>query len=178
MRHQVKDASRKRSHAASHKHIAELRNGRISQHFLNIGLRDANRCRKQSGKSSDNSDNRHRLRRALENDVRSRHHVHAGRHHGGRVDQSRYRRGTFHRIRQPHIKRDLRRLACRTHHQQKGDRGQKSGAISLFRQRRDRLEQRGEVKRVEMLDDQEKRNQKPKVANPVDDECLLTCRCR
>ena len=38
---------------------------------------------------------------------------HAGRDHGRRVDHGRHRRRAFHRVRQPDVQRELRRLADR-----------------------------------------------------------------
>ena len=41
VRHQVEDARRKRAYAAGHEHVAELRDGGVSENFFDIGLRDA-----------------------------------------------------------------------------------------------------------------------------------------
>ena len=43
--HQVEDASRERSYAARHEHVAKLRDGGVGENFLDIGLRDSDRGR-------------------------------------------------------------------------------------------------------------------------------------
>ena len=48
-------------------------------------------------------------------------HVHARRHHRRRMDQRRDRRRAFHRVRQPDVERNLRRLAGRADEQQQRD---------------------------------------------------------
>ena len=52
------------------------------------------------------------------------------------------------------------------------------GAGSFRRERLHRRKDVREVKRSEVLDHQEKRNQESKIANPIDDECFLTGRRR
>src|ERR1035438_5076960 len=46
MRHQVKDAGGKGAYAASHEHVAELRDGRVCEHLLYVRLCDADGCSK------------------------------------------------------------------------------------------------------------------------------------
>ena len=43
VRHHVKDRRDKRADAAGEKHITELRNGRISENFFDVVLREADR---------------------------------------------------------------------------------------------------------------------------------------
>ena len=62
--------------------------------------------------------------RQLEQRRHARHHEDAGRHHRGGVDQRRDRRRAFHRIGQPDVQRELRRLAHRADEQADADRGQ------------------------------------------------------
>ena len=63
--------------------------------------------------------------RQLEQRRQPRHHEHAGGHHGRGVDQRRDRRRAFHRVRQPGVQQELRRLAHRAHEQQQADDGQR-----------------------------------------------------
>ena len=65
------------------------------------------------------------VRRELEQRRQPRHHEHAGRHHGGGVDQRRDRRRAFHRVGQPGVQQELRRLAHRAHEQQQADQRQR-----------------------------------------------------
>ncbi len=41
VRHQVEDPGGECRHAAGHEHVAELRDRRVGENFLDIGLRDA-----------------------------------------------------------------------------------------------------------------------------------------
>ncbi len=120
VRHQMEDARRERSHATRHEHIAKLRNGGVSQHFLDVGLRDADSRRKQGRERSNDRDHRHRHRRALEDRRRARHHINARRHHGRRMNQRRNWSRAFHGVRQPDIKWNLRRLTGSANHQAVG----------------------------------------------------------
>ena len=110
--HHMEDANRKSAHAAGHEHETELRNGRVSQNFLDVVLRDADRGGKQCrGRAHHRHHHHHRLR-MLEDDVGARHHVETGGNHRRGMDQSRNRSWTSHRIRQPNVQRKLGRLAA------------------------------------------------------------------
>ena len=113
VRHHVKDADHKRAHAAGHEHEAQLGNGGVGQNFLDVVLRDANRCGKQRGSGSNQSNDHHHGLRVLEDNVGARHHVESGRHHGRGVDQRRNRCWPGHRIRQPHVQRQCADLPRR-----------------------------------------------------------------
>ena len=63
-------------------------------------------------------DDRQRHRRVREQHGVAPDHVDAGRHHRRRVDQRGDRRRAFHRVRQPDVERNLRRLAGRAEEQQ------------------------------------------------------------
>ena len=66
-----------------------------------------------------------RRRRQLEQRRQPRHHEHAGGHHGRGMDQGRDRGRAFHRVRQPGVQQELRRLAHRAHEEQEADDGQR-----------------------------------------------------
>ena len=101
----------------------------------------------------------------------SRHHVNARRNHGGRVNQSRYRRRTFHGVRQPDIKRNLCGFADRSQDQEQRDCGKKA-AVPLG-MLRNLIENLAEAERPEMRDQQKHRQQKAEVSDAVDDEGFL-----
>jgi hypothetical protein len=164
--------------ATGHEHVAELRDGGVGQHFLDVGLGNADGRCKQSGERSNDRDHHHCHWRALENHGRACHHINARRYHGCRMDQRRDWRRAFHGVRQPDIKRDLGRLAGRADHQQQPNRREQPGAASFRRQRMHRSKDSREVERSEMLDHQEERNQESKITDPVDDECFLAGRRR
>ena len=69
-------------------------------------------AREERGRGADRGDDRHRLRRVQVEPGQARDQVHAGGDHRRRVDQRRHRRRAGHRVRQPDVQRDLRRLAA------------------------------------------------------------------
>ena len=87
MRHHVKDGRDERAHTASHKHVTELRNRRIGEHFLNIVLRETDSCSKQRSGRAYDRDDEHRERRVREDRRAAHDHVNAGSHHGRGVNQ-------------------------------------------------------------------------------------------
>ena len=99
------------------------------------------------------------------------HHVDAGGHHGGGVDQGADRRGAFHGVGQPGIKGDLGRFAGGPHEEQQGDQGDHPvphGELS-----RGGGKDGFEVDGSEGHKDQKDRQQKPVIPDAVDDEGLF-----
>src|SRR5262249_59779130 len=95
--------------------------------------------------------------------------------HGGRVNQRVNRRRAFHRIGQPDIKRNLRRLTAGAEHQAKRGDGEPSPS-AVNPHRRESAEYAflaAEIQRSEVLDEEEHADQEGEVANAVDDEGLL-----
>ena len=115
---EVEDAAVEVGGADAREHEAELADRRIGQHLLEVVLREADDRREQRRERADHGDDRHRARRQQVDGVHARHHVDAGRHHGRGVDQRRDRRRARHRVGQPDVERDLRRLAARADEQQ------------------------------------------------------------
>ncbi len=107
MGHQVKNSGGECRHSARHKHVTELRNRRVGENFLDIGLANADGRCEQGSQSADDRDHRQRHWRPLKDDMRTRHHVDPSGDHGGRVDESRHRSWAFHSVRQPDIERKL-----------------------------------------------------------------------
>ena len=127
---------------------------------------------KNGGREADDRDHVHRDRaRAVKISRGARDHVDAGGHHGRGVDQRGDRRGTGHRVRQPDVQRNLRRLAAGAHQQQQADRGEhpalgSTGMPCLA----NTLAKSSEPK---LHDDQEHRQREAEVADAVDDERLV-----
>ena len=109
--------------AGGEKHVAELRNGGVSENFLDIPLRHADRRGQHGGDETHHGDDVHGDGRLHEDRGRAAHHVDAGGDHGGGVDERRDGRGAFHRVRQPDVKGNLRAFARGAHHQQQADGG-------------------------------------------------------
>ena len=90
-------------------HVTELTHGGIGQDLFDIGHDHGNRRRHKQSDSAGIGDNQKSL--GSEQRITAADEVDAGRHHGGGVDQGAHRRRTFHGVRQPNVKRELRRLA-------------------------------------------------------------------
>src|SRR5439155_22613955 len=86
VRHQVIDAARKRTAAHAQKHIAELRDGGVSEDFFDVVLRQANGGGENSGEQADVRNPRERSGRVQVNGKRAGDHVDAGGEQGGGVD--------------------------------------------------------------------------------------------
>ena len=82
-------------------------------------------------------------------------HVDAGRNHRRRVDQRRNRRRPFHRVGQPDVQRNLRRLAGRADEQQQGRNRQRADRAVLDRAGAGAGGDLLEIKRAEGREDQQ-----------------------
>ena len=108
---QVEDARGHHAASQGEEHVTELTDRRVSQHALEVVLRQGDESPEQGGEATDGCHDElyfvylHKQRRA------AGHQVHAGGHHGGGMDQGADRRGTFHGVGQPHVQRKLGRFA-------------------------------------------------------------------
>ena len=121
--HQVEDRRTKGSHAGAQEHVAELGNGGVGEDLLDVVLEECDGGCKEGGYGPHGGHQRHRRRGVREQHAAAGHHVDPGGHHGRRVDQGGNRGRPLHRIGQPHIERDLRRLAGGADEEQHPDRG-------------------------------------------------------
>ena len=93
---------------------------------------------------------------ASEQRVHARDQVDAGGDHRGRVDQGRDRGGTLHRVREPGVERQLGGLGERAYQEQEAgghDRAVVRGEVVARL-----LEDRQEVERADVVEDQERRD--------------------
>src|SRR5262249_47583416 len=91
--------------------------------------------------------------------------------HGGGVNERGDRRGAFHGVGQPDVERDLGGLTGGSEDEQESDAGEEASLpLGMLR---DRGEDGGEVKRAEVRDEEEHREEEAEVADAVDDEGLL-----
>ena len=110
VRHQVEDGRRAAADAQGQHHVAQLADGGVGQHPLDVVLHQGDAWRQTGGDAADVGDwSGPRGRR--NSGVSPGHQVDAGRHHGRRVDQGGDRRGTGHGVGQPDVQGELRRLA-------------------------------------------------------------------
>src|SRR6266581_4175911 len=88
--------------AETNEHVAQLADGRKSQHALEVGLRQGNRGGKNGGDASNPGNNLESCRvSCCEEQEGARDHVDACRDHGSRVDERADGCGTFHSGWQP-----------------------------------------------------------------------------
>ncbi len=121
VRHEVEDAGPVRSHSDADEHEAQLADGAVGEDLLDVVLKKADRGREGRGEHADHRHHRHGGRAEREEEVEPRHHVDAGGHHGGRVDQRRDGRRSGHRVRQPDVERQLRALSRRADEEEDAD---------------------------------------------------------
>ncbi len=98
--------------------------------------------------------------------------IDAGGDHGGRVNEGRNGRGTFHGIRQPNVEGNLRGFPGGSEDEQKADAGE-DAALHGERKRIDFGEYLSEVERAEVGDEEKHGEQKAEVADAVDDKGFL-----
>jgi hypothetical protein len=186
MREQVENRRAISTDAKRHEHVAELRTGRIGDNPFDVILHQTDRGREKRGDCTDRHHHCQRVLRKFEQRRHPRHQKHAGGHHRRRVDKRRHRRRAFHRVRQPGVQKELRRLAHRAHEQQQAHRGQRMCLVKMHpEQRDDRLtgfrtlgrdevgrtrEDRVERDRSEQGEHPEHTQQETEIPDPVDDK--------
>ncbi|KAG1254628.1 hypothetical protein G6F68_010756 [Rhizopus microsporus] len=111
MGHQVEHGGRIGRHAQRHGHVAQLRQRGVRDDALDVVLHDADQAGEERGGGADEEDEVQRGLRQLEQRRHAGNHEDTGGHHRRGVDQCRDRGRAFHRVRQPHVQRDLGRLA-------------------------------------------------------------------
>ena len=158
--------------AAGQEHVAELRDRRVREDLLDVVLHEADRRREERREGADDRDDDHRVGREAEEHVAARDHVDAGRHHRGGVDQRRDGRRPGHRVRQPDVERELRRLAARPDEEAAGRRAVMYGAYAagLAAAAAKTFAKSSVPKSAKIAEDPE---DEAEVADPVDDERLL-----
>ena len=127
VREQVEHAAGGRTDADRHRHVAELRAGRVREALLQVLLNERDGAREDRREAAD--ERHHFERRRIEPltadvslpDEQREHaddHVDARRDHRGGVDERRHGRRAFHGVRQPNVERELRRLGDASHEEE------------------------------------------------------------
>jgi len=177
MRHQVEDASRVGGDTDTHEHVTELADRRVGKHTLDVTLADSDGCGIDGSERTDGGNDPCGEGGKIKQDTGAGNHVDTGGDHGGGVDQCRDRGGALHGVGQPHIQRQLCRLAGSTDKKQQRDDG--DGGPAFLQQIVGVLKHLLEPERAKRGEDQHQGDDEPEVADAVDDERLLACgRCR
>ena len=138
VRHQVEDRVAVRPDPGREEHVADLRHRRVGDDALDVPLHE----RDDAGdEQRDRAEDRREVLdvgRGLEDRARADEEVDAGRHHRRRVDQRGDRSRAFHRVGEPRVERDLRRLRDRATEQSERDEvdGRRRERVDVRRRRR------------------------------------------
>ena len=154
-------------------HVAELADRGVCEHFLDVVLCNSNGCGKECGRCANNGNNGARLRNRVEHGRHAHHQEHTGGNHGGGVDECRNRRGPLHCVGQPHIERELRRLAAGAN--ERKERNRQCGRV---RQRWSCFFQGEKVERSESLEGKKHCHHETPVTNAIGNESFLAGHCR
>jgi hypothetical protein len=127
----VEDAGDVGADPGGEEHVAELGDRRVGEHLLDVVLGEADGGREHRRDAADHRHRQHRGGAQLVEEVAARHHVDAGGDHGRGVDQGRDRGRAGHRVGQPDVQRQLRRLAHRADEEQHADDGGGGGELAV-----------------------------------------------
>ncbi len=119
--HDVEDGDRESADPGSEEHVAELGNGRVGEDLFDVVLDQGDGGSEDGGDAADDRNDHHGGRTEAEEDVAARNDVDARGDHRCGVDQGRHRGRSGHRIGQPDIEWNLRRLADRTDEEKQRD---------------------------------------------------------
>ena len=162
------------------RHVSELGQGRVGDHTLDIVLHQTDQAHEEGSGGTDDHDQRERCFRKLVERRHARHHEDAGGDHGSCVYQGRDGGGTFHRVRQPHVQRNLGRLAHGADEQQDADQRHQGNAaedVDLLLGEAEggvcrHVEDLPVIHRPEIHGDGGDAKNEAEVTHPVDEKCL------
>ena len=149
-----------------------MRNGGVSQHFLNIVLTDCN-CRGEE--RSTRADHRHNVLSLRHKHVKrsgTRNEIHTRRYHRRGMDQRRNGSGARHRIWQPDVKWNLRGFPSHAHQHEQCDRHDHPGR--RYRDGRRGFEDFVKLEGAEIPEHQETRDQEAEVTDTIDNKCFFS----
>ena len=126
VRDEVEDGGGESERAQREHHQAQMAYGGVRQRALDVGHHQGEGASVQEGYQSDDSYDEHHDGRKLEQGQHARYEIYARGDHRGGVYERADGGGTLHRIRQPHMERELRRLAHRSHEQQQRGCGERT----------------------------------------------------
>ena len=133
----------------AHDHVAQLRQRGIGHHALDVVLDQAHQAHQEGGRRSNRENDVQRHIAEFKQRRHPRNHENTRRDHGSRVDQRRTGRGAIHRIGQPHMQRELGRLAHGANEQANGGDGDNRPSEARHRRRRQRIQPQEDLRVVE-----------------------------
>ena len=139
VRYQMQHRRRKPARAQRQHHQPQMAHRGIRQRPLYVRHHKRQRPRVQKCYQPYYRHREHCPRRKLKQRQHPRHQIHPRRDHRGGVYQRANRRRPLHRVRQPHMKRELRRLAHSAHKQQQRRRRQRPLPYRPRLRRRDNI---------------------------------------
>ena len=158
-------------------HVAELGYGGVGEDLLDVVLLERDGRGEERGQGADARHREAPERRQRKENRSPGHQIDSGGDHGGRMDERGDRGRPGHRVREPHMERDLGTLPDRPQEQEQCDRrDDRSAVLECRRGVVEHPGQRGrprEVERPEYVEEQEHGDQEADVADPVHDEGLL-----
>ena len=169
VRHQVEHRARVRAKPRGEEHVADLRHRRVGDDALDVDLDECDQPGEQDGRSTEAGGKILDARRRLEDRRRAHEQVDAGGDHRRRVDERADRGRALHRVGEPGLERELRRLRDGAAEEPERDEVDRPGAGLTARP----LEGRVERQRAGALDEQEEGERHRRVAERVHDERLL-----
>ena len=168
VRHQVEDRVAVRADPGRDEHVADLRHRRVRDDALDVPLHERDHSRDEERDRAEDRGEVLDVRRRLEDRARADEQVDAGGDHRRRVDQRGDRRRAFHRVREPRVERDLRRLRDRA-----AEEAERDEVHGRRRQRVDVLEHAQVLERPRLPDEQDEPERERRVADRVHHERLL-----
>jgi hypothetical protein len=154
-------------HGEADEHVAELTDGGVRQHPLDVVLHQRDGGGEERGEAPNVAHHRQRsrIRGGGVDREEPRYQIDACRHHRRGVDQRAHRRRAFHRVRQPDVQRELRGLA----HRAAEDQDHRRGDDELVGMQRRRV-QLDEVERARRHEEQQDADHEAEVAQARGDE--------
>ena len=166
---QVQEARAREPGPDRRHHVAELGDGGVGQHPLDVALHAGEGGREQRGEGADPAHRAQHLGRLLEEERGAEEQVDARGHHRGGVDQGRHRGRSLHRVGQPDVERELGRLARRAQVDAEHDEAEAGEGVAAAL---GHLEQLGEVEGAGAAPQHHDADEEPHVARLGDPERL------
>ena len=174
VRHQVEEPGPVGAQPDADEHVADLAHRRVRDHTFDVRLDERDEPGDEQGHRAQHAREVAHVHGELEERARAGDQVDAGGHHRRRVDECADRRRALHRVGEPRVERDLRRLGDGAAEEPERDQHRERRVLAECLRRG--CEDRREVQGPDLLDEDEEREREGRVADRVHDEGLLAGR--